>query len=400
MGKTQRSMSSPPCERKGEVVEIIDELDDDPDTNEEELSDAEYGEHDGIALSQKRRMLSHLACLKRRRVELLPKQVSDDQGKVHIIIDLDDVDAEDAKEAQNEGEQLPGCSIRALSRLWKSQLEVGGIACFNPLQKDEGIELDDRNIIAKCTVASKSQLRPRNVCGSMPSLSGHGVKCLPMIAAGRYQYEIELQCKCALVVGWSVATTLPSDYGMQCMGYRSSGFLVGGSSAKEYGPQFGSVGDVIGALLDWTPKGPRISFVLNGRQLGIAFRAWAPNHAPLQPHIFQAPGPSFSVLLRGASAEVPLRYPMEGYSPIGDVAEKDFAPFSLAIERSTHLRVPAVARRLIHGCLGLQLPLSHVAQERLAKDELRKHSDDAKDDFDDPDDCIILQTIIAPKGGA
>lgn len=236
-----------------------------------------------------------------------------------------------------------------------------------------------------------------------------------MIAAGRYQYEVELLRTSSLVVGWSVATSLPSDYGVQCMGFRSNGTVMGGHSrglAKTYGSQFGEVGDVIGALLEWTPVGPRISFALNGRSLGIAFTLSAPDHPPLQPHIFQVPGPAFSVLLRGASADVPLRFPMAGYAPIAHVAQEDFCPFSIAVERSTDARIPAVARRLIHTSLGLELPLSHVAQERLAEPvrcrvNLKQQLPEEPVDLEAEEpveqklsDIVVTRGILGQRGGA
>jgi len=273
----------------------------------------------------------------------------------------------------SDDEQVPkkilGSSIRALSKVFKSQLEECGTCCFNPLQKDNAIELDEDNIRAECI----SYVRSRDAAGSSSS-SGFGVKCLPMICGGRYQFEVELTRRSSIVVGWSDATALPSNHGSQCMGFKSDGTLVGGSSSgpEAYGPEFGYAGDVIGALLDWTRRGPRLSFVLNGRPLGVAFSpsSWHDSdYAPLQPHIFQVPGPAFSVLLRGASADVPLLHPVEGFLPIHEVAEEHFCPFSSAIEHaSADERIPAVARRLILGSLGLQLPLSHVAQERLARE--------------------------------
>lgn len=136
---------------------------------------------------------------------------------------------------------------------------------------------------------------------------------------------------------------------------------------NDYGPCFGEAGDVIGALVEFRRIGPRVSFMLNGEPLGTAFSVMDCKHPALQPHIFQVPGEPFSVLLRGASAEHPLRFPMPGFNPIADVTKEHFCPFSRAIEGATDVRVPVVARRLIHGCLGLELPVAHIAQERLPR---------------------------------
>jgi hypothetical protein len=213
-----------------------------------------------------------------------------------------------------------------------------------------------------------------------------------MLLGGRYQFEIELRRKSALVVGWSVATALPSGCGVPCKGYRSNGTLVGSCArGKEirYGKPFGEAGDVVGALLDWTRDGPRISFALNGCFLGVAFAVHAPDHSPLQMHVMQAPGPSVSVLLRGASSDAPLRFPMKDYTPIGLVAEEHFCPFSVAVRSTTDARVPTVARRLIHGSLGLQLPLSHVAQEQVVPHESR-HGARLHDYSSDDDEEAVL----------
>jgi hypothetical protein len=331
-----------------------------------------------------------------------PTNMSEEQQSTSAGPESDDAEASaTSAEAQSKP---AGPGIRELTRQWKTQLEVCGTCCFNPLQKDAGIQVDGDNIRAECTVASKSCLRARDAWTPAPSSSGYGVKALPMIAAGRYQFEVELARKSALVIGWSVATSLPSGNGAHgngghIMGYKSNGTAVGGHSgafAKPYGPAFGEAGDVIGALLDWTAQGPRVSFALNGSPLGVAFALASPQHAPLQPHIFQVPGPAFSVVLRGASADVPLRFPMKGYAPIGQLAEADFCPFSQAVERSSDSRVPLVARRFIHGCLGLQLPLCHVAQESLVKcggKETDADSDGASSD------CVIISPN-AKSGGA
>lgn len=328
-------------------------------------------------------------CEKRFKVAAVHDEPLDEEELLCIEVDSDD-------DEHSEGQPKPyGLGIRTLMRHWRTQLEVCGTSCFNPLQKTDGIVVDGSNILAECLSAARSSLRARDVGAPAPVSTGYGIKALPMIAAGRYQFEVELRRRSALVVGWSVATTLPSDFSMQCMGYRSTGAAVGGpSGSNEYGPEFGEAGDVIGALLDWTPSGPRISFALNGHQLGAAFAFPLQNCPPLQPHIYQVPGPSFSVLLRGASPDVPLRFPVKGYAPIGLVSEPHFCPFSVAVERSTDSRVPAVARRLIHGCLGLQLPLSHVAQEKLASATKAKRHEASEMQ------CSITAKASAKRGGA
>lgn len=341
------------------------------------------------------------ACLKARAAsEIKRRKIVHSHGIFQQIRNLVDPSVlEEIAPVVSVAREVQDKNIRVQARQWKAKLEERGTSCFNPLQKDRDIEVSDSNIIAECTRASKSCLRANDASGPSPPFSGVGVKGLPMILGGRYQFEIELRRRSALVVGWSVATSLPSGCGVQCKGYRSNGTLVGscanGKSIR-YGQPFGEAGDVVGAFLDWTCEGPRISFALNGEFLGVAFAMHAPEHSPLQMHIMQAPGPSFSVLLRGASADAPLRYPFEEYTPIGLVAEEHFCPFSAAIKSSTDARVPAVARRLIHGSLGLQLPLSHVAQEQVASNENKLTAVARQDYSDDDDDCVIILDDFEP----
>eukprot|EP00913_Durusdinium_trenchii_P018739 g17609.t1 len=257
---------------------------------------------------------------------------------------------------------------------FEATLENHGSCCFNLLQKDECIEVSADGLRAQCDPSSSGPSTP----------ASGGIKGLPLVAGGRYQYEVELRCACSLMVGWSPALVLPSVVGSsgrsaarRMLGYSSDGELVGEGCLLDV-PGFGRPGDVVGALLDWLDSdscGPRLSFMLNGRHLGMAFDLLAEGSStpPLQPHICQGQGRPFSVLLRGASQEAPLRYPMPGYRPLGHVAERHFSPFSKAVEVATALTgkalrqqkpPPAAARRLIHSSLGLALPLPHLAQER------------------------------------
>lgn len=293
-----------------------------------------------------------------------------------------------------------GPSIRALARKWEPKLERHGSCCFNPLQKDKGVEVDDACLSAQCLEDSTL------------SRLGPGVKGLPMVVGGRYHYEVELLRACAVVVGWSAATSLPSDYDAQSFGYRAEGSLVGdrnGSPSEAYGLPFGRAGDVIGAFIDWPSNagaagssgpdvGPKISFALNGRSLGVAFdlsaKASAAGFPPLQLHVCQAPGLAFKVLLRGACPSAPLRFPAAGFEPLGSCAQAHFCPFSTAVvqadgvraelrrtdERGLPGKTPTVARRLIHGSLGLQLPLSHLAQEQHAERRGRCPSREASEE--------------------
>lgn len=278
------------------------------------------------------------------------------------------------EEALGPRKQKSEPNIRALAKRFEATLENHGSCCFNLLQKDECIEVSADGLRAQCDPSSSGPSTP----------ASGGIKGLPLVAGGRYQYEVELRCACSLMVGWSPALVLPSVVGSsgrsaarRMLGYSSDGELVGEGCLLDV-PGFGRPGDVVGALLDWLDSdscGPRLSFMLNGRHLGMAFDLLAEGSStpPLQPHICQGQGRPFSVLLRGASQEAPLRYPMPGYRPLGHVAERHFSPFSKAVEVATALTgkalrqqkpPPAAARRLIHSSLGLALPLPHLAQER------------------------------------
>lgn len=323
---------------------------------------------------------------KRRRID------SDDSPESTGLVRF----PEEARDRAQAATEAPVTNIRILARKCEKQLETRVPCRFNALQKDDGIVLEADGLRAACRdeLAKPSQLRARDI-GSAPSptCAGYGVKALPMICGGRYQYEVELLRKSALVVGWSVATALPSGCGgEEVLGYGSTGNATASTAMEQcvrssgsvdaYGPPFGETGDVVGAFVEWGPRGFRVSFALNGYFLGPAYSSNDSEHPPLQLHICQAPGPPFSVLLRGASPAAPLRFPVDRFCPLMDVSEAHFCPFSTPVARATARAratrtecpvVPTVARRLIHGILGVQPPLSHVVQERCAAELRRKH---------------------------
>lgn len=91
----------------------------------------------------------------------------------------------------------------------------------------------------------------------------------------------------------------------------------------------------------------QISFSLNGKLLGCAFQvgsnvtdAKREAPVPLQPHICQLPsGDMLKVRLRGCSADLPLKHPVEDYLPLSAVSDLDFCPFSAAIAAATSERL-------------------------------------------------------------
>eukprot|EP00927_Polykrikos_kofoidii_P019584 TRINITY_DN19170_c0_g1_i1.p1 TRINITY_DN19170_c0_g1~~TRINITY_DN19170_c0_g1_i1.p1 ORF type:complete len:1282 (+),score=211.79 TRINITY_DN19170_c0_g1_i1:121-3966(+) len=289
-----------------------------------------------------------------------------------------------------------GPNIRSLAREWESKLELPGTCCFNPLQKDVGVEVDEDGIRASASeghlglesrgaaALRRIGLRAPTATTTEPAASakGLGVKTLPTVARGRYQVEFELLRDCAVVVGWSAATTLPSAFDSQAFGYGPTGALTPGGrseSCEGYGPAFGSAGDIIGAFVEWpvatrglvAPRGrgvggkrsgPLISFALNGRSLGVAFDlgTMVGSELPLQPHVCQADGQPFSVLLRGASSAAQLRFPSPRFTALGECLESHFCPFSKAVALATDARL-ALSLDATH-LAAFRLPDSHIVE--------------------------------------
>jgi len=255
-------------------------------------------------------------------------------------------------------------NVRMLARQWGSRLENRGECRFNPLQLDGQIVIEDIDgLVAECVEHP---------------LSTKGVKGLPAVREGRYQYEVELLRDGALMIGWSGGMTLPGLLDFQGYGYTSHGEKWHGQDdASIYGKPFGKEGDIVGALLAWQrPEGGskdgqaslHISFCLNGEALGIAFEVSADSTdarreapVPLQPHICQLPnGPMMRVRLRGSAAGLPLVHPVEGYQPLSAITETDFCPFSAAV-------AAAAAERVVAGVSPEQLrsfwvPDGHIAE--------------------------------------
>lgn len=308
---------------------------------------------------------------KRRRIELA--KWKDIKAAWHRKL------LEEEAQGPRKQKQKAEPNMRALARRFEATLEKPGSCCFNPLQKDERIVISADGLRAQCEATT-----PKVTTSS-------GIKGLPLVAGGKYQYEVELRRGSDLTIGWSPALVLPSSLASsgrsaarRMLGYSSEGELIGEGCLIDV-PPFGRQGDVVSALLDWQAGscGPRLSFMLNGRNLGMAFdlRAEGIEIPPLQPHVCQGQGRPFSILLRGATPQVPLRFPMRGYRPLGNIAEEHFSPFSKAVELATSSAEngalgqqkppPAAARRLIHSSLGLALPLPHVAQEKSLGKKLR-----------------------------
>jgi len=249
-----------------------------------------------------------------------------------------------------------GANVRTLARHWESQLERAGVCCFNPLQVDGQVNvLDAERVTAECTESS---------------FVGQGVKGLPVVSGGRYQFEIELLRDSAVVIGWSSAMSLPSIFDLQAYGYASDGRKVHGNNREEYGEQFGRAGDVIGALLAWSEDSGsptfRISFALNGQELGTAFEVGGCSldkgvALPLQPHVCQLPrGQLMHVRLRGSARGPCLSHPLQGYAPLAVVSDTDFCPFSRAVAIASAERAAGALTK--EQLRSFHVPDSHIVE--------------------------------------
>eukprot|EP00913_Durusdinium_trenchii_P014844 g13921.t1 len=314
------------------LLDPLDQLDQSTDQEAEELEGfAKAGEkRKSLAGStdltdpmQARYMPPHE---KRRRIELAKWKEIKAAWRRKLL--------EEEAQGPRKQKQKAEPNMRALARRFEATLEKPGSCCFNPLQKDERIVISADGLRAQCEATTP------NVTTSS------GIKGLPLVAGGKYQYEVELRRGCDLTIGWSPALVLPSalassgrSAARRMLGYSSDGELIGEGCLIGV-PPFGRQGDVVSALLDWQAGscGPRLSFMLNGRNLGMAFdlRAEGIEIPPLQPHVCQGQGRPFSILLRGATPQVPLRFPMPGYRPLGNIAEEHFSPFSKAANAYGH----------------------------------------------------------------
>eukprot|EP00435_Cladocopium_sp_Y103_P034669 s2108_g9.t1 len=132
-------------------------------------------------------------------------------------------------------------------------------AYLEPADADEGVEIDASKSSASCN-ADDAWL---------------GVRGRPGVLKGAYQYEVELKNECLLRVGWAALE------GRRALGTDERSFGYGGTGMKsncgkfeKYGEIFeAQTGAVVTCLLDrQDPRRSSISYCLNGRNLGVAFR--------------------------------------------------------------------------------------------------------------------------------
>ncbi|CAE7022788.1 Ddx1, partial [Symbiodinium sp. CCMP2456] len=146
-------------------------------------------------------------------------------------------------------------------------------AYLNKADADEGVDVSDDGLSASCS-ADDAWL---------------GLRGRPGVLKGAYQYEVELKNDCLLRLGWAAAA------GRRALGTDERSFGFGGTGMKsnagrfeKYGEMFeGMPGAVITCLLDRRePRRHTISYCLNGKNLGVAFRlpAWL-GEVPLYPAV-------------------------------------------------------------------------------------------------------------------
>eukprot|EP00929_Paragymnodinium_shiwhaense_P096816 TRINITY_DN5851_c0_g1_i1.p1 TRINITY_DN5851_c0_g1~~TRINITY_DN5851_c0_g1_i1.p1 ORF type:complete len:868 (+),score=246.36 TRINITY_DN5851_c0_g1_i1:131-2734(+) len=143
----------------------------------------------------------------------------------------------------------------------------------------------------------------------------NGIRATIEIVQGKYMFEVEI-IEGMTRVGWS-AGFAKHELGIEdkSFGYGSTGKKSWNRKFEDYGEEYAE-GDIIGCLLDREKQ--TISFAKNGRELGVAFKL-PPDmqRIGLKPHIC---GKGFMAACR---FDGPMEYPVEGYTPIGEVNPSD-----------------------------------------------------------------------------
>ncbi|CAJ1405859.1 unnamed protein product [Effrenium voratum] len=163
-----------------------------------------------------------------------------------------------AKEKVKEGPTYQcGGSLAGSPKSRFAGLRMLPFACLDPADADEGVVLDGQ--LASCA-ADDAWL---------------GVRGRPGVLKGKYQFEVELQNPCLLRVGWAALNgrrALGTDE--RSFGYGGTGMKSNAGRFEKYGEIFeAQTGAVVTCLLDrQEPRRHSISYCLNGRALGVAFR--------------------------------------------------------------------------------------------------------------------------------
>lgn len=148
-------------------------------------------------------------------------------------------------------------------------------------------------------------------CKSDDDKRWNGIRATIEVLQGKYMFEVEV-VEGLLRVGWSAGfANLEIGIDDKSFGYGSTGKKSWNRKFEEYGETY-EEGDIIGCLID--RENQTISFVKNGRELGVAFKLSADlARIGLRPHIC---GKGF---MAAGRFDGPMEYPVEGYVPIGEI---------------------------------------------------------------------------------
>jgi len=194
-----------------------------------------------------------------------------------------------------------------------------------------------------------------------------GARARPAVLRGAYCLEAELRNDCLLRVGWGAANS------RRALGTDERSFGYGGTGMKSHGNKFepygkvheGMTGAVLTCLLDRRdPRRQTISYMLNGEDLGVAFRPplWMAE-VPLFPAVCGRE--DWCVRLRGRGFRFP---PPEGYRPLADLRPEDGAGEEGAYEAARELFAPA-PREERRELQQLDVPEANLVELRSQGDE-------------------------------
>ncbi|CAD7927474.1 unnamed protein product [Amoebophrya sp. A120] len=154
-------------------------------------------------------------------------------------------------------------------------------------------------------------------CKSDDEVKWNGIRANIEVQNGKYMFEVFVvdgMCR----IGWGAAfAKLEVGADDKSFGYGATGKKSWNRKFEDYGESF-QAGDVIGCLLERKDGGGKISFLKNGRELGLAYEL-DPNQwerTGLKPQIC---GKRFNVECRFDFCE----YPVDDYTPLGQIDPKD-----------------------------------------------------------------------------
>jgi len=146
---------------------------------------------------------------------------------------------------------------------------------------------------AKVVAESKSgSLEVNTDTGRIQSRSGFSTFVANVgVTSGRWYYQVILQTRGLLQIGWATKQHAPSSAEGQGTGDDSHSWAYDGMRLKrwhqspaDYSRQRWNAGDIVGCMLDLDVPGGEMSFSLNGENLGVAFAGfYSADMGPLYP---------------------------------------------------------------------------------------------------------------------